>query len=210
MSILESLKWRAAVRKFDVMKKVSDQDLETLLEAGNLTATSMGLQPFKIGVVSNADLLAKLVPLSYNQGHVAEASHLLVFAIETGIDETIIDNYIKRAMELRNLPFSALEGYKNSISGYLSSMDEEAKRVWATKQTYIALGTVMAAAADLKIDSCAMEGFDPIAYQKILDLEPKNLLPVVVLPIGYRSEEEVMAGLTKVRKSKENFVLELN
>lgn len=210
MSVVESLKWRASVRKYDVHKKVSDQDLEALLEAGNLTASSMGLQPFKIVVVSNPELKEQLVPLSYGQQQVGEASHVLVFAIETNVNAQTIDNYIERAMELRNLPASALEGYKNSINGYISSMDEDAKRTWATKQTYIALGTVMTAAADLKIDSCAMEGFEPAAYQKLLKLDEENLMPVVILPIGYRSEEEVMASLPKVRKARENFVLELN
>ncbi len=210
MKILEPLKWRAAVRKFDTSKDVSDVELEALLDAGNLTATSMGLQPFKIVVVKNKTLQQELVPLSYNQQHVAEASHILVFAIETDINQDNVDRYIERAMELRNLPSSALEGYKNSISQYMSSMSSDQKQVWATKQTYIALGTVMTIAAELKIDSCAMEGFDPVGYQKMLNLESENLMPVVILPIGFRSNEEVMASLPKVRKTRDEFVLEVD
>ncbi|UTW61754.1 NAD(P)H-dependent oxidoreductase [bacterium SCSIO 12741] len=207
---MDSLKWRAAVRKYDTSKKVSAEDLELLLEAGNLTATSMGLQPFKIVVVSDPELQRNLVPESYNQQHVADASHILVFAVETDLGQKDVDAYIKRAMELRNLPASALEGYKNSISHYLGSMSEEVKLSWATKQAYIALGTVMTVAAELKIDSCAMEGFNPESYQKMLGLDSKNLLPVVILPIGYRSEEEMMASLPKVRKHRDDFVLEIS
>ena len=210
MKLIESLKWRAAVRKYDTAKKVSKQDLETLLEAGNLAATSMGLQPFKIIVIENKDIQKDLVSLSYNQQQVAEASHILVFAIETEINQETVDAYIDRAVEVRDVPYSALEGYKNSISGYLAMMDNDTKQSWATKQAYIALGTVMAAAADLKIDSCAMEGFDPIEYQNKLGLKEKNLFPVVILPIGYRSEEEVMASKPKVRKTREKFVVEIN
>lgn len=210
MKVLEPLKWRAAVRNFDTSRIVSEEQLETLLEAGNLTATSMGLQPFKIIVVSNKELRKNLVPLSYNQQHVADASHVLVFAIETDIDQDNVDRYIQRAMELRNVPFSALEGYKNSIGGYMATMGQNEKRAWATKQAYIALGTVMAIAAELKIDSCAMEGFDPIGYQKILKLESKNLMPVVILPIGFRSDEEKTASLPKIRKTREEFVLEID
>lgn len=210
MNILESLKWRAAVRKYDTAKKVSEQDLETLLEAGNLAATSMGLQPFKIVVVSNDELQEQLVPMSYNQQHVADASHVLVFAIETNVNQTTIDAYIERAMELRKLTMSELQGYKDSVSGYISMMDESTRKAWATKQAYIALGTVMTIAAELKIDSCAMEGFDPLQYQELLHLESKNLMPVVILPIGYRSKEEFMANLPKVRKTRENFIVEIN
>ncbi|MCT4622426.1 MAG: NAD(P)H-dependent oxidoreductase [Schleiferiaceae bacterium] len=210
MEVLESLKWRAAVRNFDTNKTVSKENVESLLEAGNLTATSMGLQPFKIVVVQNKELQKSLVPLSYNQQQVADASHILVFAIETGIGKEAVDAYINRAMELRNVPREALEGYSNSINGYISTMSEETKMQWATKQAYIALGTVMTAAADLKIDSCAMEGFDTEAFQQLLGLEEKGLKPVVILPIGYRSEHEQMANLPKVRKTRENFVVEIN
>ena len=209
MEVLTPLKWRAAVRKFDISKEVTDEQLETLLQAGNLTATSMGLQPFKIVVVKNKALQKELVPLSYNQAHVADASHILVFAIETDVNQANVDRYIKRAMEVRNVPFSALEGYKNSISGYMSTMSPNEKKDWATKQAYIALGTVMTIAAELKIDSCAMEGFDPLGYQEKLNLEPEGLMPVVILPIGFRSDEEQMASLPKVRKTREEFVLEI-
>jgi len=210
MKALESLKWRAAVRNYDTSKKVNEQDLETLLEAGNLTATSMGLQPFKIIVVSNDEMKKQLVPMSYNQQHVGDASHVLVFAIETDINQDTVDAYIDRAIELRKQSAKDLQGYKDTVSNYMSMMDETTKAAWATKQAYIALGTVMTVAAELKIDSCAMEGFDPIQYQELLSLKSKNLMPVVVLPIGYRSEEEHMAKLPKVRKTRENFVIEIN
>ncbi|WP_196889899.1 NAD(P)H-dependent oxidoreductase [Aureivirga sp. CE67] len=210
MNIIESLKWRAAVRNFDSSKKVSTENVNALVEAGNLTATSMGLQPFKIIVLHNEEIQKELIPYSYNQKQVGEASHVLIFAIETNVNQQTIDNYLERHIEVRNVEASSLENYKNSMSNYLSMMDEETKKTWATKQAYIALGTVMTAAADLKIDSCAMEGFDPEKYQEMLGLKEENLLPVVVLPIGYRSEEEMMAGLPKVRKALENFVIEKN
>lgn len=210
MSIIDSLQWRAAVRNYDTSKKVSKEDLELLLESGNLTATSMGLQPFKIVVVSDPEFQKQLVPVSYNQQHVADASHILIFAIDTNIDQSKIDALIERTIEVRGVSSSDLEGYKTSMSGYLAAMSQETKLAWATKQAYIALGTVMTAAADLRIDSCAMEGFDPLEYQKMLGLESKDLMPVVVLPIGYRSDKEQMASLPKVRKTRENFVLEIN
>jgi len=210
MEILDSLKWRAAVRKYDTAKKVEKDKLEKLLEAGNLTPTSMGIQPFKIVVVENKEIQEKLVEFSYHQQQVAEASQLLVFAIETDVNEETVEAYIQRSMEVRGIQKKDLEGYQNSVLGYLSAMDDQTKINWATKQAYIALGTVMTVAAELKIDSCAMEGFDPKKYQEILGLKKQNLLPVVILPIGYRSKEDFMASLPKVRKTRDNFVLEIN
>lgn len=207
---MESLKWRSAVRNFDLAKKVSKNDLESLLEAGNLTATSMGLQPFKIVVVDNEELQKQMVSLSYNQQQVADASHILIFAIDTNVNQENIDAYIDRVVEVRGVKEEDLEGYKNSVSNYLSMMDQDTKLQWATKQAYIALGTVMTVASELKIDSCAMEGFDSLQYQELLNLGSKELMPVVILPIGYRSDKEQMASLPKVRKTRDNFVIEIN
>lgn len=209
MAIINSLKWRAAVRKFDTAKKVHPQDLETLLEAGNLTATSMGLQPFKILVLQNESLQQELVPFSYHQQQVGDASHILVFAIETKIGKENIDKYIQRTMNIRNVPYASLEAYHQSVSGYISQMDEQTKKDWATKQAYIALGTIMTVAAELQIDSCAMEGFDSKAFQEKLGLDKENLWPVVILPIGYRADEDTNSKLPKVRKDRDEFVIEM-
>lgn len=210
MNVLESLKWRSATKKFDSSKKVSNEDLEKLIEAASLTATSGGFQPFKLVVVSSDEVKEKLVPVAYNQTQVGEASHVFVFALESNIDETMVDAYMKLASEVRNQPLESLEGYSQSMKAWIGSMDDNQRYAWARSQAYIALGTVMTAAAAMKIDSCPMEGFVPDQFEEILDLKSKNLQPVVILPIGYRSEEDVYSTLPKVRKSRENFVIEIN
>ena len=210
MDIIESLQWRSAIRQFDTSKKVGVEDLETLLESANLTATSGGLQPFKIVVVSNDDIQSKLLPLSYNQMQVKAASHVLVFAVETNVNEETVDRFIARAAEVRGQGQNELIGYSDSMKAYIKSIPEDQRFIWAKNQAYIALGTVLTAAAALQIDSCPMEGFDAEKYQEILGLTDKNLMPAVILPIGYRSEEDVHSKAKKVRKTRENFVLELN
>ena len=205
MSLLESLNWRAAIKKFDPSQKVSQDDLDKLLEAGNLTATSGGLQPFKIAVVSNEQTRSKLVPASYGQQQVADASHVLVFAVETDVDEGIIDAFAKRIQKVRNY----VPEYLGSMKNYIAAMDSDARQAWAKNQAYIALGTVLTAAADLRIDTCPMEGFNALEYQELLGLKEKNLMPVLVLPIGYRAAGDAYSKEAKVRKTREEFVLEL-
>ncbi len=209
MNFLESLNWRSAIKKFDVSKKISQKDLEDLLTAGNLTPTSGGLQPFKIVVVSNDKLKEQLVAASYNQAQVAEASHLLVFAVEQDIDEGLVDRYIDRAAQVRGKDKESLIGYSQSMKQYISSMDTSSRFNWAKSQAYIGLGFVMAAAAEMRIDSCPMEGIVPDKYQEILGLAAQNLLPVLALPIGYRSDLDVHSKEDKIRKTKENFVIEI-
>lgn len=210
MNILESLQWRSAIKQFDTTKTINREDLDQLIEAANLAATSGGFQPFKLVVVGAGELKDQLANHAYGQPQVKDASHLLVFAYQTDVDETMVDTYIERAAEVRSVDKSAFDGYAQSMKMYISSMDEATRGIWARNQTYIALGTVLTAAAQLKIDSCPMEGFEADKYQEILDLGSKNLMPTVILPIGYRSENDVHSKEAKVRKTREEFVLELN
>ena len=209
MSVLESLKWRSAIKKFDPNKRVNSADLEQLLEATNLAATSGGLQPFKVVVVAEGVLKNQLAEHAFGQAQVKDASHVLVFAVETNISEQTVDNYIERAAEVRGKEKESLIYYAESMKAYVSSMDQAARTAWGRNQTYIALGTALAAAADLRIDTCPMEGFDALQFQEILNLKSKNLMPAVILPLGYRSDEDVHSTEAKIRKTKENFVLEL-
>ncbi|OJJ17045.1 hypothetical protein BKI52_30485 [marine bacterium AO1-C] len=210
MNIIDSLKWRAAIKKYDAAKKVSETDIETLIEAGNLAATSVGLQPFKLIVIKDQELKNQLTKASRDQPQVADASHLFVFAVHTQIDEPLIDAYFHRMAEVRNVSIESLDDYRNMVKGFLLTWDDETKTAWATKQAYIALGTVLSAAAAIQVDTTPMEGFDPIQYQQILGLESKGLLPVVILPVGYRSAEDVYAKMPKVRKKRNDFVMEIN
>ncbi|MBL4703622.1 MAG: NAD(P)H-dependent oxidoreductase [Flavobacteriales bacterium] len=210
MDIIENLKWRSATKKFDPSKKVSEADIETLIEAASLAPTSAGLQPFKLVIVRNQEIKAKMKAASYDQSQVVDASHVLVFAVQSEIGDRQIDDYLERVVEVRNVELASLAGYKEMISGFLSMKDDAAKQDWAARQAYIALGTLITAAAEMKIDICPMEGFDPMAIQEILDLKSKGLTPVVVLPVGYRADDDMYAKALKVRKSRENFVLNID
>lgn len=209
MNTIQLLKERASVKKFDPNKKISNADIEILIEAGNLSASSGGLQPYKMVVVSNDSLKKELVAHSYNQSQVADASHLLVFAVETSIGEPTVKRYVERAAAVRNQSMESLQGYYESMKGYVESMGAEQQQLWARNQAYIALGSVMIAAAELGIDSCPMEGFLPDQYKEVLGLSAHGLHPVVILPVGYKSDEDVYSKAPKVRKTREDFVVEI-
>lgn len=210
MSILKSLEWRAAIKKFDPAKKVDQKDLEQLLNAANLAATSGGIQPFKVVVISKGELKSKLAPHAYGQPQIETASHILLFAVETNIGEQSVDAFTARAAEVRGQGKEELVGFSESMKMYMSSMDAAAKLNWGKNQAYISLGTVLTVAAEMRIDSCPMEGFDPLKFTEILDLEAKNLTPVLALPIGYRSTDDVHSKELKVRKKRENFIVEMS
>ena len=200
---IKDANWRYATKKFDANKKVSTTDLETLKEAIRLSASSYGLQPYKILIIENPEVRAQLQPVSWGQSQIVDASHLLVFANITNFGETEIDNYINNVATTRSLPMDALQGYSDFMKSKIVSLPEHTKNSWTSKQTYLALGNLLNAAAELKIDVTPMEGFEPEKYNEILGLDKLGLNASLVATIGYRHEEDTTQHYAKVRKSKE-------
>ncbi len=200
---IKDANWRYATKKFDATKKISNEDLASLKEAIRLSASSYGLQPYKVLIVENPDLRAQLQPVSWGQSQIVDASHLLVFANIINFGEKEIDATINNMATTRNLPLEALQGYGDFMKSKLVSLPEDVKNTWTSKQTYLALGNLLNAAAELKIDVTPMEGFEPEKYNEILGLEKLGLNASLVATIGYRHEEDATQHYAKVRKSEE-------
>jgi nitroreductase / dihydropteridine reductase len=203
------LEWRYATKKFDTSKELPAADLEYILNAGNLAATSYGLQPFNIIVVTDNEKKQALMANAYGQGHVGENSALIVLAARTDVDATFIAEYTKRIEDVRGLPTGSVDGYKDMMVGHLTNLTAEARLVWAQKQAYIALGTMMVAAAEKGIDHCGMEGFDPMKFDEVLGLDALNLHATVILPVGYRSAEDSTQAYKKVRRELSDIVVRM-
>lgn len=200
MSYLENLKWRYATKQFDPSKKVKEDELEKLKEVINLAPTSYGLQLFQVKIITNKELKSKLRAVSWNQSQVEDCSHLLVFCNYTSYNESHIDDYLKRKMSVQKLPKDKLEMLEGMMKNGISQFSSEFYQSWTAKQCYIALGFLMDACAQMKIDACPMEGFAKDEYDKLLDLEKEGLSAAVVCPIGYRHSEDYYQNMVKVRK----------
>lgn len=206
---IENQNWRYATKKFDATKKIASEDLETLKEAVRLSASSYGLQPYKVLIIENPEIRAKLQPASWGQTQIVDASHLIVFANYTKLDDVHIDEYIQNIVNTRQIPFEAVSGYSEFMKGAISQKTDDEKNIWNQKQTYIALTNLMSAAAELKIDVTPMEGFVPQQYNEILGLDAQNLNAALVATVGYRHQEDTTQHYTKVRKSKEELFITL-
>jgi nitroreductase len=205
----ENAKWRYATKKYDATKKVSEADLATLKEAIRLSASSFGLQLYKVLIVENPEVRAQLQPASWGQTQIVDASHLLVFANQTTVTEADVDAYINNVAATRNMPLESLTGYGDYMKGAIANMPEEVKPIWTAKQTYIALSNLLNAAAELKIDVTPMEGFVPAQYNEILGLDKLNLNAALVAAVGYRHEEDATQHYAKVRKSNDDLFITL-
>jgi nitroreductase len=210
MNIIDSLKWRYAVKKFDTDKELSEAQVNTLKEAFNLTATSYGLQPLKLIVIKNKVVQEKLVPFSWNQQQILQASHLLVICIQDNYTTKEVENYFNLVQKIRNTPDAVINPFKKFLTAEIAKKTQEELYISNKNQAYIALGNLLTVCALEGIDSCPMEGFTPDKYDEILDLKKDNLKSVLVLPVGFRAADDYMKDLSKVRKDLSESIIEIS
>ncbi|MFK7811091.1 MAG: NAD(P)H-dependent oxidoreductase [Maribacter sp.] len=207
---IKQLEWRYAVKKFDATKLLSDDKINTLKKAFNLTATSYGLQPITLAVIQNKELQKELVPHSFNQSQVEQASHILVICIENEVDSAYISKYFTQVKKVRGTSDAILNPFKESIIENFSNKEVQEIKDWSKNQAYLAMGNLLTICALEEIDSCPMEGFEPSAYDEVLNLKEKGLTSVLVLPVGYRADDDMFSTFKKVRKDMDDCIIEIS
>lgn len=197
---IEHLEWRYATKKFDNSKKLTEEKINILKEAFNLTATSYGLQPIKLLVIKNQKIKDDLMPLTMHQMQVQDASHLLIYCVVTAIDKEYVTKYFELVENKRGTSKTILAPFRDILIEEFKQKDEEEIFAWAKNQAYLAMGNLLTVCALEKIDSCPIEGFEPEKYDDYLNLNEKGLKSVLVMPIGYRATDDFFAEFKKVRK----------
>ena len=205
MDILEALKWRYAVKKFDANKKLTDPQVDRLLDGLCLTATSMGMQLMEFLVIQEDLLKEKIYPIAYNQSQIKDCSHLIVLCRKAVVNEEDIDELIHLTAEKRKLEKETLSGFKQMLSSTLR-MTPSQQAHWMENQVYIAMGNLLTICAVEQIDACPMEGFNSADLDQVLKLSEKGLKSVLMCAVGYRSSEDKYNGLQKVRRKRKNLV----
>ncbi|TYP74301.1 NAD(P)H-dependent oxidoreductase [Aquimarina intermedia] len=201
MNIIESLQWRYATKKFDPSRLLPNEKIDILAQAFNLTATSYGLQPLRLVIIQNKKLQQELTKHSWNQHQVADASHLLILCIEKRVAETFITKHFENVKAIRNTDDTILDPFKQQLITSFKDKPKEDITNWAAKQAYLAMGNLLTVCATEQIDACPMEGFIPEKYDEILNLSENDLSSVLVLPVGYRAEDDMFSKLQKVRRN---------
>ena len=206
MELLDKLNWRYAAKAMNG-KKVPEDKITRILEAARLAATSSGLQPFEIFVVKNQEIKEKIRPIAWNQSVVTDCSHLLVFAAWDTYTVERINYMFDLTNEIRGFKNEGWENYRQMLLGMYPQKDAEENFNHAAKQAYIAFSHAIIAAAYEGVDATPLEGFEPDAVDTILGLREKGLRSAVLLPLGYRAEDEDwLVNLVKVRKPMQELV----
>ncbi|MFZ4260532.1 nitroreductase family protein [Sphingobacterium sp. HJSM2_6] len=210
MRLLEDLQWRYATKKMNGTS-VDQEKIDKIIEAARLAPTSSGLQPFRIIEIKNAELKAKIQPIAFGQTQITDSSHLLVFAAYDEYSTERIERSFKQQEVERNLPAGFADDYKNMLIASFNSKTKEEHFDHAARQAYIAFGLAIAAAAELKVDSTPMEGFNNSQLDELLGLAQLGLRSVTILALGNRDEQQDwLVSLKKVRVLKDEFVIQLN
>lgn len=198
--LVELQEWRCSVKKFDSNKKIPEDAWTALERSLVLSPSSFGLQPWKFAVVANPEIRKELLPFSWNQTQVTEASHMVVFLYLNKMDDTYVQRYVDSIVRTREVKPESVEAYKNVMLSFLKNLHNSGTYAeWARKQSYIALGNFMTSAAALGIDTCPMEGIDPAKYDDVLGLKGTDYSTLVVCVAGYRHVEDKYSKLKKVR-----------
>ena len=207
MSLLDSLKWRYAVKKMNG-NKIPAEKLNTIIEATRLAPSGFGLTPYSIIVVEDEETRKKLLPAFYNQAQVVDGSAVIVFAAWNTISEKEIEQYMQEIAEERGVELDTLKDFSSAINGSFKNKTPEQARVWADKQAYLALGFTLIAAAAEEIDATPMEGFKPDAVDEILGLSALGLHSAVAVTLGYRdAANDYLSGAKKVRRASEKLII---
>ncbi len=202
MNYLNALRQRYSVKKFDQEKTVAPEQISNILKAAQLSASSLGLQPYQFWVVESKEMKEKLIPAFYNPSQISTCSHLIVI-VTKNIGAEYIDLYFNHISATREIPLENLNPFKKSIDSHIERLGQTQMTDWAEKQAYIALGNLMFAAAIESVDTCPMEGFDAEKIKEILQINPETEKVAVTLALGYRSEDDDFQRLKKVRKPDE-------
>jgi nitroreductase len=209
MELLNALKWRYATKKMN-SQAVSQDNIDAILEAAHMAPSSSGLQPFEIIVVTNSGLKEKIKPIANGQSQITDCSHLLIFAAWDNYTKERINEVFSRTVAERGVPVDSMDDYKNRLTSRYVSYSSEQNFIHAAYQAYISFGIAIAAAAELKVDSTPIGGFDNSALDELLNLKAKGLRSVVLLPLGYRdTKNDWLVNLKKVRTPKTRFITEL-
>ncbi len=209
MKTIKQLKWRYACKKFNPDKKLSDKKIKRLQKAFKLTATSFGLFPLKMIVIEDFKTKNILLKHAYFQKQIVNCSHLLVICIDTKIDSNTIDTHFELEKIKREIKDEDIAQFRDNLKDSFSKQSEDEKEQGAKNQAYIALGNLMTVCALEKIDACPMEGFNPQKFDEILDLKSLDLKSVLLLPVGYRADDDFMSKLKKVRKPLKEVIINI-
>lgn len=208
-TLIENLGWRYATKKFDASKKIPEPTWQAIVESLRLAPSSYGLQPWKFLIVENPAVRAQLRPLAWNQSQITDAAKLVVLCNKLEVTPADVDAYVADIARQRGVNADTLKDYRGMMLGSIADpkkLPGGDMLTYTRSQTYIALGFFLYTCAQMGVDACPMEGFDPVGFDKVLGVSKSGYMPCVLGAAGYRAGDDWLASLKKVRYGGERVI----
>lgn len=217
MDLLTVAKTRYTTKAYDATKKIPQEQFERLVEILRLTPSSINIQPWHFFIADHDEAKQRIAKAlvgkyAYNAPKVLDSSHTILFCTKADISEQHLANLLQQDdLSGRFKDEKAKQGQKESRSGYVSYYRNEKGDIqrWAENQTFIALGQMLLAAGIEGIDATPIGGFDEAILTEELGLTEKNLIPSVIMTLGYRSDVDFNAKLPKSRLAQKDVITHL-
>lgn len=206
MNYIEALQKRYSVKKFDKEQKVPQEKVENIIEAARLSASSLGLQPYRLMVLHTEEMLEKVAPAFFNPSQVSTCSHLVFVITQKELEDSYIQSFLENVAQTRNMQMENLAPFQKIIFDFREMKRPDGFLHWNEKQSYLLLGHLLVAAALENIDTCPMEGFIKEKLYDTLGVDPAQEEVSVALALGMRAEDDFFQTMKKVRKPQEKFV----
>jgi nitroreductase len=203
---LNNLGWRYATKKFDPQQKLTPAETDLLEETLRLAPNSFGLQFWKFYRIDDPAVRAAVREAGYGQSQITDASHLYALASQVAPTMKDVDEFVESMKAARGATDESIAGYRSMLEGAITGKPAADLAAWTAKQVYIALGFLLDAAAQHKIDACPMEGFDAAKVNEIIGATKDGYAVQVLCPVGHRAVDDKYAELAKVRYSKERVI----
>jgi len=207
MDIIKAAASRYSTKAFDAGKKIGEEQIEQVKNLLRLSPSSTNSQPWHFILASTDEAKARIAKATsgfyvFNERKVLDASHVVVFCAKTAIDETHLNKLLEQEnADGRFANQQAMAGQHKGRSYFVNMhrFDYKDAQHWMEKQVYLNVGNFLLGVSALGIDAVPIEGFDARILDEEFGLREKGFTSLVIVPIGYRSEEDFNAALPKSR-----------
>lgn len=184
--LMDTLNFRHACKLFDETKKISDSDMNFILESARLAPSSFGMEHCRIIVVKNNDVKKELKPLCWNQNQIDSCDSLIVLVAKH--KDVSSPEYYEKMFRRRGLDEEVSKMYIEKYENYLKNL--KSIKCWSEKQCYITASNIMNYSAFISIDSCPIEGFEKLNVEKKLGIDHEKESISILVALGYRANPQ--------------------
>lgn len=212
MNSLTLAQQRYTCKSYDANKKIPDDILNRLLEVLRLTPSSINIQAWQFLVARSDEAKAKITQAmptihQHNIAKIQNCDTVIIFCAKNHLDDSHLELILQSEDKAGRFATAELKQKRFELcSNNLAEKRQHGLDTWLNEQLHIALGSLLFASQLEGVDSTAIGGFDNALLDEALDLNAQGLRSVVMLALGYASDDDFNRALPKARLDAEHVI----